>query len=185
MGRGGARYGAGRPAVHVSTDDCTRLDVREIARAGAFIDGGTRRWPDGRRATLSLSADALVLRHDLLGRPTTQRLPLLRTECHYGGTRQWFGCPTCHSRVAVLFLRPSGFGCRRCANVAYASGRESEMVRAERARRKAARQLGLDGQRPSGMHHATYQAVQSRVAHAERRGNQAMADRLSSLSSRP
>jgi hypothetical protein len=185
MGHGGSRYGAGRPAVHVSTDDCRSLDVREIVRSGAMVDGGTWRWPDGRRATFGLGAECLVLRHDLLGRPTAQPLPLLRTECHYGGTRSWFGCASCHSRVAVLFLRPWGFGCRRCANVAYASGRESEMERADRAQRKAARRLGAEGQRPFGMHHATYLAVQERVAREEQRRNQAMADSLLLLLPRP
>ena len=69
MGKGGARYGAGRPAHKVKGEQLQRLDVRELARKGLLK--GTRTftwsWNRGGEPTGSIGVwvanDALSLRY--------------------------------------------------------------------------------------------------------------------------
>lgn len=55
------------------------------------------------------------------------RVPLTTTPCNYGGWRYWFICPLyrngqyCGRRVGVIYSVDKWFGCRRCADVAYAA----------------------------------------------------------------
>lgn len=184
MSHGGARYGAGRPAMHVTAESCRRLDVRELARAGALEPGASVMWTwwrDLQGCNVATDGDALVLRHSLALVPTVQRVPILRTECHYGGTRRWFGCPGCTRRCAVIFLRPWGFVCKRCGGLAYTSTREDEIARGARARNKAAALLAPGGQRPKSMRHPKYGAIVERVKAAERRCIKAMTASMAGL----
>jgi hypothetical protein len=96
-----------------------------------------------------------VLSYTLNGEPKTQRVPIQRTPCNYGGTRPWFACPHCLARVAVIYLRRGGFYCRRCARVAYYSQSEDACDRSWRIQRKAEAKLGENWARPKGMHHKT------------------------------
>jgi len=57
------------------------------------------------------------------------------TDCHFGGFRYWFGCPSCGNRVATLFHHTKEYyeynsdklekspwlSCRDCLNLAYES----------------------------------------------------------------
>ncbi len=55
------------------------------------------------------------------------RVPLERTECHFGGTRFWFKCSLyksgvyCGRRVGVLYKDGDWFGCRHCYELTYSS----------------------------------------------------------------
>ena len=172
MSHGGARYGAGRPAMHATVESCRRLDVRAFARDGLLTTGNRFAltwWHDLKECQVEVDGAGLVLRHSLARVPTAQRVPILRTECHYGGSRPWFGCPGCGRRCAVLFLRPWGFVCKRCGGLAYKSTREDEIARAARVRNKAAARLGAGGRRPKGMRQATYIAIVEQMGAAERR----------------
>lgn len=186
MWHGGSRYGAGRPGWHVRAEVCRRIDVRQWSREGALIPGGggVWVWRDSKDASFRVDGDTAILHHDLTGRPMTQRLPILRTPCHLGGQRSWWGCPACARRVAVLFLRPAGFACRRCAQVAYTSQTECATDRAERRLRRAGAYLGPRGVRPKGMRLATYRAALDRLDAAEQGRLQVMAAAVEKLSGR-
>lgn len=134
MNRGGWRYGAGRPAWHAKAENCRRLDVRRLSRDGSLREGASCTWGwqvNGEsRGTVGMRAesDALVFTYSMNGTSIRQRLPILRTACHFGGGRPWFACPRCGRRVAVLFLRDD-FNCRACSRVAYASQPEDALGR--------------------------------------------------------
>jgi hypothetical protein len=81
-----------------------------------------------------------------------QRVPILRTSCHFGGLRSWFGCPRCGGRVAMLYLRNRGFACRKCNRIAYGSQSDDAMGRAWRKQAKVERRLGDALRRSKGVH---------------------------------
>ena len=177
MGKGGARWGAGRPGYRGKAEGLIRLDVRQMARSGRLSPGteSTLSWSissTGQHAgTIGyrVDGDVLVLSYSLSGTPRVQHVPILRTACTYGGSRPWFQCPHCAGRVAVLFCRRGGFYCRRCAQVAYSSQSEDECARAWRSQHKIEARLGPDGSKPKGMHEATYARLLASIDECEGR----------------
>ena len=63
-------------------------------------------------------------------RAIVQRLRLLRTDPHFGGTRWWFRCPIegCGRRALKLYVEPEGdrLGCRRCLNLTHRSAQQHD-----------------------------------------------------------
>lgn len=171
MGKGGSRWGAGRPGWHVKAEACVKLDVRALQRMGGFEPGDYGTWYLRDRKAVHYrvddDADALTLNHDLTGRTMEQRVPLTRTSCPYGGERPWFACPKCSRRVAMLFLGTEGFGCRKCSNIAYASQSEDKVDRAWRKQHKIERHLGPGHTQPEGMQFRTYSRMKGQIAQCE------------------
>lgn len=167
MGKGGMRWGAGRPGWHVKAEHCRRLDVRRWHREGLLRPGTSSAWvwtdaeSGERRASIgfSVAAYSVNLSFNLNGEPITQHVPLDRTPCTYGGVRPWFRCPKCSRRVAVLFLRAAGFACRRCQRVAYASQSDDPCGRTWRKQSKLEARLAENLKRPRGMHRQTYERL--------------------------
>ena len=163
MGKGGMRCGAGRPSWHVKAEHCRSIDVRRLHREGLLRSGVATTWAWTDKATgerlaaigLRFADGTLTLAYSLNDKPTHQWVPLERTPCHYGGSRPWFNCPRCQRRVAVLYLRASGFACRHCQRVAYASQSDEVIGRSWRRQAKLEAKLGPDWQRPKGMHWQT------------------------------
>lgn len=114
----------------------------------------------------------MVLDYAINGARMSQRVPILRTGCTYGGDRPWFGCPKCGNRVALLYLRASdGFICRKCARLAYASQREDVTGRTWRKQRRLESLLLPDGGKPTAMHWATFERIRAAINECEvRRG---------------
>lgn len=172
MSKGGSRYGAGRPGWHVKAEDCRQIDVREWQRFRCLEPSACGTWYFADRTTVHYRVEGgiVVLLHDLAltGRPVEQRVPISRTACHYGGERPWFACPTCGKRVAVLYLRRrSGFACRKCSDVAYASQRQDAITRTWSRQRKIERRLGIQHTRPDGMRQTTYTALMRIIVQCE------------------
>lgn len=183
MGKGGMRWGAGRPAHKGKAEACMRLDVREWARRGTLVPGYSGSWSwsnshSGERTGsigYRIESGEAVLSYSLNGEPRTQRVPILRTPCHFGSARPWFGCPHCRARVAVIYLRRGGFYCRKCAQVAYYSQSEDECGRAWRKQQKAEAKLGANWRRPKGMHHATRERLLQTIWECEETRDMAIA----------
>ena len=174
--------------MHATVESCRRIDVRAFAREGLLTAGNSFAWTwwhDLKECRVEVEGAGLLLRHMLALAPTAQRVPILRTECPFGGTRPWFGCPGCSRRCAVLFLRPWGFVCKRCGGLAYTSTREDEIARNARARNKAAALLAPGGQRPKSMRQAKYGAIVERMYAAERRCIDAMIASMARMSAGP
>lgn len=103
-------------------------------------------------------------------------VPLAWSDCHLGGRRPWFICPTpeCRRRVAILYGN-GVFACRRCHDLAYESQREAPDDRALRRANNIRRRLGwrvgtlnppgfhVDPAwvcyKPKGMHQSTYRRL--------------------------
>lgn len=123
MARGGARWGAGRPAHRLKAEDTTALDVNYLAKNGYLIDGNWKRvyWKrlDEIRLTGLIKASDRHITIDIGS--TSHCLFLTQTSCHLGGYRHWFVCPSCQNRMGVLYLRNRCFGCRRCQKISYQS----------------------------------------------------------------
>lgn len=165
--KGGRREGAGRLGWQTKAEGCVRLDVRRLAKQAVFAiprRGSWQWWDSERGATVAFvqfqsTATNLLLDYCLAGRQVSQELTVVSTRCHFGGHRSWFQCPFCSSRVALLYLRVPGFGCRRCSQVAYSSQSEDHIDRLGRRQYRIESRLGPNLTRPKGMQKATYDCL--------------------------
>lgn len=174
MGRGGYRFGAGRPGYRLKAEACLRLDVRQLARRD-LLRPCTYAWrwtndytgEEAGAISITASTSALRLNYSANGQPVSERVSISRTPCHFGGTRPWLHCPRCPARVAILYLRGGRFVCRHCARVAYSSQCEDEIGRAWRRQAKLEARLGDGWARPKGMHHRTHERTLARIFKCE------------------
>jgi hypothetical protein len=173
-GRGSGRrssYG-GKP----QTSDCMPLDIRKIGRQERLAPGHCFdwRWLVNRREVSRISirceVDALVVSYQKKNTDTVveQWLYMQATACHLGGQRQWFICPDCGKRVAVLYAPGPHFACRQCGQLAYPAQKECAGDRAASKANKLRRRLGWTigifnpvGGKPKGMHWSTYYRLKS------------------------
>jgi hypothetical protein len=84
------------------------------------------------------------------------------TPCNYGGNRQWFLCPACNRRVAVVY-GGKYYRCRHCHNLTYSSQRESKPDRLIGKAQKIRVRLGVSRNlrvpilfKPKNMHQKTF-----------------------------
>jgi hypothetical protein len=145
--------GSGRWNYHekkLTTEECWALDVANLQ--WGTLDGETSSGVlralrlDGRSSVLCVrwalqlggEGPALTLSYRPYGREERrqiiERVQLLTTKPHFGGTRSWFACPLsskdeepCGRRVGKLYLPPRErrFGCRQCHALTYKSSQES------------------------------------------------------------
>ena len=177
MGKGGWRYGAGRPGWRRKLEACLRLDIRQIACKG-LLTPGTRtswRWTNSYTGEETGSvgmkvAEGRIVLDYAVGedrKPVQFPIYLTSTPCHYGGARPWFICPACQRNCAVVAFGRGGWACRTCLNLAYSSEAEDGMGRLWRKQRKLEARVGEDWQRPKGMHRATYERIVDRLMEIE------------------
>jgi hypothetical protein len=136
-----------------TTDDYFALDVRAFARAGALRPGYRGHWSLAgvREPAPSVHLETehgrvtLRYRHRCDGSWKSEEYPVtvVRTRCHFGGSRPWFRCPVrgCGRRVAILF-GGGIFACRYCHKLAYTSTREEPGARAARRAERIRVRLG-------------------------------------------
>lgn len=170
MAKGGARYGAGRPAYNIKAEQVQRVDIRIWQRRNLLDREGTFSWswnrggePTGSIGVAVYVGKAVELRYTVssggVAQPINERVFLAYTPCHFGGTRKWFVCPRCHHRREVLYLRNGRFACRHCQRVAYSSQSEDELARMWRKQGRIEVRLGGDWRRPKGMRQRTYKCL--------------------------
>ena len=123
MARGGARWGAGRPAHRLKAENAIALDVNYLSRNGHLDDGNWKRlfWRQYGEERMQGLVKAFDHHITLDIGATTHWLYLTQTPCHLGGHRRWFICPSCQNRMGVLYLRNRRFGCRTCQKISYQS----------------------------------------------------------------
>lgn len=165
---GGAREGAGRKRRHRRTSEFLSLSIYELRRLGALSSGArfTARV-DGTEDLLAGHAigNQLVLRW----LTSVYHVELERTLCALGGSRQWFQCPSCWKRVAILRFGRRGAGCAHCLDLCYPSQSEGWIDRGHEEERRLLQKLG-GYLRPKGMHLKTYEAhISKALLIAERR----------------
>lgn len=171
MGKGGHRFGAGRPGWRPKAESCLRLDVRELARRHILgrVVSTSWRWTNSYTGEevgsigIRGSETRLHLSYSTNGTPVSETVEIARTACTYGGSRPWLRCPRCNRRAGVLYMRGGRFTCRKCSGVAYSCQSEDAMGRAWRAQHKLENLLGDNWTRPKGMHHRTRQRIMERI----------------------
>jgi hypothetical protein len=94
------------------------------------------------------------------------------TPCNFGGNRQWFLCPGCNRRVAVVY-GGKYCRCRHCHNLTYSSQQESRPDRLMRKARKIRARLGASNNlidpilfKPKNMHQKTFDRLRREADHA-------------------
>lgn len=171
--------GSGRPwgsASYGVTSDNLNLDIRTIKRKDCLVPGRTHSWlwtwrRSGKKNTINFSVHEDRLELDYKSRshgeewqPLQYSVYFSKSRCHLGGERMWFLCPGrgCGKRVAILY-GGTYFLCRKCAGLVYASQRETALDRSARKIDNLRERmkwgsgfLNGPGQKPKGMHWATY-----------------------------
>jgi hypothetical protein len=115
----------------------------------------------------------------------SDRVPIVRVACQFGGERPYFICPgtTCSRRVATLYFVERYFLCRDCSRLGYASQREDVWDRKRRRVAKARQRFGgepdddMDDSfppKPKGMWRRTYFSLCDRLSEAEAAEGRAM-----------
>lgn len=172
--RGGRRYGAGRPGSKAKAEQILSLDVRLIQRAGMLRPGyvGELNWKNnsGEPAgsiRISAAVDSIRLDHGMDRKACSQSITIVRTRCHFGGSRPWFVCPIGGDRVAILYAWAGRFACRRCQHIAYLSQSEDLIYRIQRRQRKIEEKLGPHCERPKGMHAITFERLLEEIGRCE------------------
>ena len=170
-------YGSGRwcsQGSKTTTESQHRIDIRWLKKQGFLQPGaaGSLSWSRGGTQTGSIGyrmeVGKMILRYRYSfnkGKPerVEQSITLDQTPCHYGGQRQWFLCPKCRRRVAVLYGTGKYFFCRLCCGLAYTCQQEGKIDRLIRKARKIRQRLEADSNlfmpiwnKPKNMHWKTF-----------------------------
>lgn len=98
-----------------------------------------------------------------------ERITTTWTAMQFGGRRQWFLCPSCDRRCAVIYKIAGGplWGCRLCMVGRYASEHKSPQGRRIQKALKIRKRLGqTEGnlhlpfpEKPRHMHYRTYELI--------------------------
>jgi hypothetical protein len=180
----------GRPAVEDGfTLNLPRLFKQRFVWPGCVVSGSVR-WTSTRtgeqRAVIGYEADFsardsgwMRLRYSINGKSQDYVVQLRTTECHYGGRRWWFLCPSSWRRCTTLHLPPGGtiFAARQAYRLAYRSQREGPMDRSHDRQRRLYARLGTEYRffeqsipaRPKGMRQATYDRLVAEIEGAMER----------------
>ncbi len=177
MGTGGRRRGAGRPGWREKCEQHYGLDIRKLRNVAPETSGSYFWTCDGEPSgdiVYHILPGCITLIYTLTPPdrpPVDMRLevPLERTPCHFGGSRQWFRCPTCGRRCAIIYgmTHHGGFACRLCMKLAYSSEAEDQLSRYHRKIRKLEARLEPHYGKPLGMHWRTYVGIRDRLIETE------------------
>jgi len=192
MGKGGMRYGAGRPSYRAKAEQLQRVEIGRWHRGGYLRAGYSFTWswhrgdePSGSIGVLVHGADSLTLQY-MLGsegqrRDGSQTIRLTQTTCNYGNSRPWFACPVCQRRAGVLYIRAGRFACRNCQRVSYSSQSCDVIDRMWRNQSKLESRLGDGWTRPKGMRQRTYDGLLETLENCEERRDTAFGMRVMRL----
>jgi len=156
-----------------TTESQRRVDIRFLKKQGWLIPNtvGTLSWtsrgkPSG-NINYHIGSNHMVLDYNIQinggdWQPIEQTVFFNWTPCNFGGRRQWFLCPGCGRRVAVIYGAGRLFLCRHCHRLTYGSQQETRPFRLLRRSRKIKERLGVDHPmdwptvKPKGMHRRTF-----------------------------
>jgi len=184
-----------RSSKQDTTEDCKSIDIRMMKRHGWLKPGcaGKLSWkwngePWG-NINYQCYDDKLILdyRYRVNGsdwEPVRQSVTIATTPCHYGNARQWFLCPRCNYRCALLYSANKLFLCRKCCELPYASQMQGDIDRLLDQKHKLGKRLfedyqyGDGWQKKKGMHWKTFGRLNERYQRLERRVNQGVCSRF-------
>jgi hypothetical protein len=174
-GKGSGNYYKSKSRL--TTDDYHKIDLRRFKQRGWLSFGGwqTLTWSRGEQQTgavnYKIHEDAFHLNYKSRGREKEWQtideiIPLVSTNCNFGGRRLWFNCPSCSKNVLIIY-GGKYFRCRTCSNLVHPSSIESKLDRAGRALERYQDKLApdyeltlMDGvdwlEKPLWMRHKTF-----------------------------
>jgi hypothetical protein len=149
-GRGSGRYC--RWSNTTTIEETKRVDIRYMRRKGLLRPGtgGLLTWSRNGEQSGSVNyrsyADRVELSYRYNGEPDliNVTVQICFTPCRFGGDRQWFHCPHCHSRCEVLCLAGKYPACRKCYRLPYQSQLEDGLGRLQRRQNKLEEMLWGD-----------------------------------------
>ena len=188
-------FNSGRWGGRQRCENCLAIDVRYLQRQKLLDDEGEfiLRWDhEGRHPSciqVSVRARDVVLAYSTAsGERHSDPIELVRTLCHYGGSRAWFRCPNCNRLAAKLYLRDDRFLCRQCHDLRYASQLTAKVERPRIIAQRIRRSLGASANlalpfpfKPKGMRWRTYYRLRAKGERYETRaiaGLRTFLDRL-------
>lgn len=177
-------YGSGqRCDSKKTTGRQLMIDIRWMRKNGLLVlnTAGSMSWECRGKETgcvgYRVEDDHLILRYwnkhmDGEWESIEDAICFTWTPCNFGGRRQWFLCPECNRRVAVVY-GGKYFRCRHCQNLTYASQQEDKADRFMRKSRKIRRQMGGSNNliepfpwKPKNMHWSTCWRLRQEAEHA-------------------
>jgi hypothetical protein len=148
--------------------DTPQLDIRYLRKSGFLTEGLSYNlcWTANGKQIFTVSVRLESNFFTVCYGSNEEHIWHDRTACNYGNHRSWFLCSLCGRRVAILHHGLSGFLCRHCYDLAYASQREPQRARMMRKARKIRNRLGASMNllapivgKPKGMHWDTYRRL--------------------------
>ena len=178
-----------------TTEDCKSIDIRMMKRRGWLKPGhgGKLSWkwngaPWG-NINYRYYEDRLILNYRYRSgssdwTPVTQTVTITTTPCHYGNARQWFLCPHCSYRCALLYGASRLFLCRKCYELPYTSQTQSELDRLIDQKHKIGSRIfedyeyGEGWRKKRGLHWSTFERNRRKYLQLESRVNQGLCNRF-------
>ncbi len=186
-----------RSCARTTCEEAKRIDIRYLRKRGMLQPNrtGSLSWNIGGEPcgninyTMYENTMVLNFRFHRYGddewEPVQQTIWFDRTPCHYGGSRKWFLCPECDSRVGLLYGGDVLFLCRHCYRLPYASQGEGYLDRMSRKLNKISGKLEadeyiVDGElwKPKGMHWKTFYRLKMAEINADDRWGNALLARF-------
>jgi hypothetical protein len=172
-----------------TTESCKRIDIRYMRRNGLLVPGSSNSlsWscngePSGSiRYRYSGGCLLLDFKFRVNGgewEPVEQIVPLTSTACNYGNSRQWFLCPRCNYRCAVLYGVNKLFLCRKCYRLPYSSQMNGYLDRLLDKKHDLGERIfehyefGEGWLKKKGMHQKTFDRLYSKYKNLELRIDQ-------------
>jgi hypothetical protein len=120
--------------TRLTTDECPRLNVNSLERAGFLTSGTTSAWKYLTNPPLSLvcRAERSHLVISLAGNSVA--VEVVREHRYLGGEQCFFVCPRCGEQRTHLYIMCGHLGCRGCFRLSYRSKREWRNPNPGRAR---------------------------------------------------
>ena len=184
-----------RTGTKTTTDDCKEIDIRYMKRNGLLTPGhtGSLSWNRNGEPVGDLryrfDKDFLVLNYRYRENggewePVNQSISITTTHCNYGNSRQWFQCPCCSYRCAILYGASKLFLCRKCYALPYRAQMQADIDRLYDQKHNLGKlifehyECGDGWLKKKGMHQTTFGRLYSKYERLESRVNQGTIDRF-------
>jgi len=111
-------------------EGCLPLDIRRLNREGWRFGWQMLSYTSGASISFVGTREALKLAYWAAGQPVNEAIRVVTSAMHFGGSREFFLCPGCGRRFAILYSVHGHFRCRRCNHMAYRTQNETPHGRA-------------------------------------------------------
>jgi hypothetical protein len=163
----------GRTSRRRTVDSTFQLNIARLKECGSLTPGAVGRltWSMRDLETASMGYIVLRFRYSENGSTNWQnierRIYLKSTPCHFGGSRKWFVCRDCASRMGTLSIHLNQFLCRHCLGLPYLSQNSSNYDRQIQKVHKLRARIGSETRKPKGMHWSIYRRLTGRYINAK------------------